>query len=64
LSKGAPGVDEAVDSFFGIGAEGGSTKQGLLDGFKAIVKTGLQQILGDTSAGERYTKKFFVCIKQ
>jgi hypothetical protein len=36
----------------------------VLDGFKAVVKTGLKQILGDTSAGESYDKKFFVCIKQ
>jgi len=28
------------------------------------VKTGLKTILGDTSAGESYDEKFFVCIKQ
>ncbi|KAJ3540663.1 hypothetical protein NM208_g4964 [Fusarium decemcellulare] len=62
-SAGSPGVDQAVDAFFGIGDEGGSVKKGVLDGFKAVVKTGLKQILGDTSAGESYDKKFFVCIK-
>jgi hypothetical protein len=50
--------------FFGIGGEGASAKKGVLDGFKAVVKTGLKQVLGDTSAGESYDKKFFVCIKQ
>lgn len=57
----APGVDEAVDAFFGAAQTGG---QGVLDGFKAVVKTGLKVILGDTSAGESYDEKFFVCIKQ
>lgn len=37
---------------------------GVLDGFKSVVKTGLSAILGDSSAGESYDKKFFVCIKQ
>ncbi|KAJ5108645.1 hypothetical protein N7456_005320 [Penicillium angulare] len=59
-SEGSPGVDEAVDAFFGV-ADTGS--KGVLEGFKAVVKTGLKQILGDTSAGESYDKKFFVCIK-
>ena len=31
---------------------------------QAVVKTGLKQILGDTSAGESVDEKFFVCIKQ
>ncbi|KAF5717121.1 hypothetical protein FMUND_5939 [Fusarium mundagurra] len=34
-----------------------------LDGFKSVVKTGLSAILGDSSAGESYDKKFFVCVK-
>jgi hypothetical protein len=55
------GVDKAVDAFFGAGDTG---VKGVLEGFKSVVKTGLQAILGDTSAGESYDKKFFVCIKQ
>ncbi|KAL0932513.1 uncharacterized protein CTRU02_211476 [Colletotrichum truncatum] len=55
------GVDEAVDAFFGSSDTG---SRGVLDGFKAVVKTGLSTILGDTSAGESYDKKFFVCVKQ
>jgi len=60
-SEGAPGVGDAVDAFFG--AADGSNKDGVLEGFKAVVKTGLKAILGDTSAGESYDKKFFVCLK-
>ncbi|KAI9743495.1 MAG: hypothetical protein M1818_002808 [Claussenomyces sp. TS43310] len=59
-SAGAPGVEQAVDAFFGAAQTG---TQGVLDGFKAVVKTGLKAILGDTSAGESYDEKFFVCIK-
>ncbi|KAL9077599.1 MAG: hypothetical protein Q9157_003295 [Trypethelium eluteriae] len=58
--RGSPGVDEAVNAFFGSGDTGAP---GVLDGFKAVVKTGLKTILGDTSAGESYDEKFFVCIK-
>ena len=54
-------MDEAVNAFFGAGETGA---KGVLDGFKAVVKTGLKTILGDTSAGESYDEKFFVCIKQ
>ncbi|KAL6708470.1 hypothetical protein ACN47E_002733 [Coniothyrium glycines] len=54
------GVEQAVDAFFGV-AQTGTT--GVLDGFKSVVKTGLSAILGDSSAGESYDKKFFVCIK-
>ncbi|KAI1808693.1 hypothetical protein F4811DRAFT_569486 [Daldinia bambusicola] len=54
------GVDKAVDAFFGAGDTGG---KGVLEGFKNVVKTGLSTILGDTSAGESYDKKFFVCVK-
>ncbi|KAK3372304.1 hypothetical protein B0H63DRAFT_513741 [Podospora didyma] len=54
------GVDEAVDAFFGASKTG---TDGVLEGFKAVVKTGMSAILGDTSAGESYDKKFFVCIK-
>lgn len=57
----SPGVEQAVDPFFGMGDTG---SKGALEGFKSVVKTGLKQILGDTSAGESYDKKFFVCIKQ
>jgi hypothetical protein len=35
-----------------------------MDGFKSVVKLGLKSILSDSSAGESYDKKFFVCIKQ
>ncbi|KEQ93048.1 hypothetical protein AUEXF2481DRAFT_31505 [Aureobasidium subglaciale EXF-2481] len=59
-SEGSPGVEQAVDAFFGMGDTGA---KGALEGFKSVVKTGLKQILGDTSAGESYDKKFFVCIK-
>ncbi|MCJ1292386.1 hypothetical protein MMC34_003936 [Xylographa carneopallida] len=55
------GVDTAVDAFFGAGDTG---SKGVLEGFKSVVKTGLSAILGDTSAGESYDEKFFVCIKQ
>ena len=54
-------MDSAVDAFFGAGDTG---TKGVLDGFKSVVKTGLSAILGDTSAGESYDEKFFVCIKQ
>ncbi|KAI1643435.1 uncharacterized protein F4817DRAFT_319836 [Daldinia loculata] len=47
------GVDKAVDAFFGAGDTG---LNGVLDGFKNVVKTGLSTILGDTSAGESYDK--------
>jgi hypothetical protein len=50
-----------VDAFFGASKTG---MEGVLDGFKSVVKTGLSAILGDSSAGESYDKKFFVCIKQ
>ncbi|KAJ4179363.1 hypothetical protein NW767_014647 [Fusarium falciforme] len=60
-SEGAPGVREAINAFFGGSETGG---KGVLDGFKAVVKTGLKTILGDTSAGESYDQKFFVYIKQ
>lgn len=59
-AEGAPGVGEAVDAFFGASKTGAD---GVLEGFKAVVKTGLKTILGDTSAGESYDEKFFVCIK-
>ncbi|PPQ70385.1 hypothetical protein CVT26_013850 [Gymnopilus dilepis] len=59
-TQGAPGVEQAVDAFFGAADTG---MKGVLDGFKAVVKTGLKVILGDTSAGESYDEKFFVCIK-
>ncbi|KAL8925066.1 MAG: hypothetical protein Q9208_003750 [Pyrenodesmia sp. 3 TL-2023] len=59
-AAGAPGVDEAVNAFFGAAKTGA---EGVLEGFKAVVKTGLKAILGDTSAGESYDEKFFVCIK-
>ncbi|KAF8151105.1 hypothetical protein K438DRAFT_1988373 [Mycena galopus ATCC 62051] len=52
------GVEQAVDAFFGD-----TGIKGVLDGFKAVVKTGLKTILGDTSAGEGYDQKLFVCIK-
>ncbi|GKT42261.1 uncharacterized protein ColSpa_02442 [Colletotrichum spaethianum] len=55
------GVEDAVDSFFGASDTG---TKGVLDGFKSVVKTGLSAILGDSSAGESYDKKFFVCMKQ
>ena len=55
------GVNKAVDAFFGAGDTGA---QGVLEGFKNVVKTGLSTILGDSSAGESYDKKFFVCVKQ
>ncbi|KAK1589755.1 uncharacterized protein LY79DRAFT_608563 [Colletotrichum navitas] len=54
------GVEDAVDSFFGASETGA---KGVLDGFKSVVKTGLSAILGDSSAGESYDKKFFVCMK-
>ncbi|KAG5803753.1 hypothetical protein H9Q74_005990 [Fusarium xylarioides] len=54
------GVEDAVDAFFGASDTG---TKGALDGFKSVVKTGLSAILGDSSAGESYDKKFFVCIK-
>lgn len=50
-----------MDAFFGATETG---MKGVLDGFKAVVETGMKVILGDTSAGESYDKKFFVCIKQ
>ncbi|KAL0062619.1 hypothetical protein AAF712_010553 [Marasmius tenuissimus] len=59
-AEGAPGVGEAVDAFFGASKTG---MDGVLEGFKSVVKTGLKVILGDTSAGESYDQKFFVCIK-
>ncbi|KAJ8089193.1 hypothetical protein AAF712_014854 [Marasmius tenuissimus] len=59
-AEGAPGVEQAVDAFFGASKTG---MDGVLEGFKAVVKTGLKVILGDTSAGESYDEKFFVCIK-
>ena len=46
-----------------IGA-GDTGSKGVLEGFKNVVKTGLSTILGHTSAGESYDKKFFVCVKQ
>ncbi|KAI0193880.1 hypothetical protein F4808DRAFT_441727 [Astrocystis sublimbata] len=52
------GVEDAIDAFLGTGTKGAA-----LDGFKAVVKTGLSAILGDASAGESYDKKFFVCVK-
>lgn len=55
------GVEKAVDAFFGASETG---KKGVLEGFKNVVKVGLSAILGDTSAGESYDKKFFVCVKQ
>ncbi|KAI1263615.1 hypothetical protein F5Y18DRAFT_393563 [Xylariaceae sp. FL1019] len=51
-------IDEAIDGFFG------NNGKGVLDGFKSVVKLGLKGILSDSSAGESYDKKFFVCIKQ
>ncbi|KAF5240748.1 hypothetical protein FANTH_9417 [Fusarium anthophilum] len=54
------GVEDTVDAFFGASDTG--TKRAL-DGFKSVVKTGLSAILGDSSAGESYDKKFFICIK-
>jgi hypothetical protein len=58
------GVEAAVDAFFGAGtAKGDEVKKDVLDGFKAVVKTALTTILGDSGAGESYDKKFFVCIK-
>ncbi|CVL03614.1 uncharacterized protein FMAN_15098 [Fusarium mangiferae] len=54
------GVEDAVDAFFGASDTG--TKVAL-NGFKSVVKTGLSAILGDSSAGESYDKKFFICIK-
>ncbi|KAK2694506.1 hypothetical protein QWA68_005730 [Fusarium oxysporum] len=54
------GVEDAVDAFFGASETG---TKGVLDGFKSVVKTGLSAILGDSSAGESYDKKFFVCMK-
>ncbi|MCJ1354385.1 MAG: hypothetical protein MMC33_004373 [Icmadophila ericetorum] len=54
------GVDDAVDAFFGASDTG---SKGVLEGFKSVVKTGLSAILGDTSAGESYDKRFFVCVK-
>jgi hypothetical protein len=36
----------------------------VLDYVRSVVKTSLSTILGDSSAGESYDKKFFVCIKQ
>ncbi|KAK4692046.1 hypothetical protein P7C71_g5083, partial [Lecanoromycetidae sp. Uapishka_2] len=59
VSPGA-GVENAVDAFFGASDTG---TKGVLEGFKNVVKTGLSTILGDTSAGESYDKKFFVCVK-
>ena len=50
-----------MDAFFGAADTGA---KGVLEGFKSVVKTGLSAILGDTSAGESYDKKFFVCVKQ
>ena len=57
----AKGVEDAVDAFFGAGDTG---SQGVLEGFKTVVKGGLSAILGDTSAGESYDERFFLCIKQ
>jgi hypothetical protein len=56
----AKGVEDAVDDFFGAGDTG---SKGVLEGFKNVVKVGLSAILGDTSAGESYDEKFFVCMK-
>ncbi|KAK3316021.1 hypothetical protein B0H66DRAFT_640921 [Apodospora peruviana] len=54
------GVEKAVDAFFGAA---NTEQESALEGFKAVVKAGLSAILGDSSAGESYDKKFFVCIK-
>ncbi|KAJ7782071.1 hypothetical protein B0H14DRAFT_3164075 [Mycena olivaceomarginata] len=59
-SGGAPGDEQAVEAFFGAAKIG--TKC-VLDGFKAVIKTGLKTILKDSSAGESYYKKFLLCIK-
>ncbi|KAJ6587865.1 hypothetical protein B0H19DRAFT_1247598 [Mycena capillaripes] len=76
--SGAPTVGDAVDAFFGTSGKsdkkvlqdkGGPQDttvpqdKSVLQGFKAVVEAGLKTILGDTSAGESYDKKFFVCIK-
>ncbi|KAF5642404.1 uncharacterized protein FTJAE_3561 [Fusarium tjaetaba] len=55
------GVEDAVDAFFGMSDTG---TKGALNGFKSVVKNGLSTILGDSSAGESYDKKFFICVKQ
>ncbi|KAF4990607.1 hypothetical protein FGRMN_8366 [Fusarium graminum] len=53
-------VENAVDAFFSTSDTG---PNGVLNGFKSVVKTGLSTILGDSSAGESFDKKFFVCVK-
>ncbi|OAL44808.1 hypothetical protein IQ07DRAFT_521398 [Pyrenochaeta sp. DS3sAY3a] len=53
-------VEYAVDSFLGASE---TTTQYFRDGLKSVVKSGLSPILGDSSTGESYDKKFFVCVK-
>ncbi|KAJ6022156.1 hypothetical protein N7540_007660 [Penicillium herquei] len=57
-----------IDTYFGYGGSKGSVKpagveKDALDAFKTVVTRGMGEFLTDTSVGEAYDKKFFVCIK-
>ncbi|KAJ5735801.1 uncharacterized protein N7483_000926 [Penicillium malachiteum] len=59
-------LSTTIDTYFGYG--GSNTKplgveEDALNGFKTVVTRGMEEFLTDTSAGEAYDKKFFVCIK-
>ncbi|KAJ5609427.1 hypothetical protein N7528_009994 [Penicillium herquei] len=57
-----------IDTYFGYGGSKGIAKpagveKDALDAFKTVVNRGMTEFLTDTSVGESYDKKFFVCIK-
>ncbi|KAG8925229.1 hypothetical protein FRC02_009820 [Tulasnella sp. 418] len=61
VSKNAQeGIGEVVDAFFGAAETG---MKGVVDGFKKVVGTALNAILGNDQAGQQEDQKFFVFMK-
>ncbi|KAG8935894.1 hypothetical protein FRC00_010098 [Tulasnella sp. 408] len=63
-SQASDGIKDVVNTFFGVSEDGKptgqDTKTRLIDGFRKTILLGLDDFLGNVSAGEQSENKFFV----
>lgn len=58
--RGNDAISGAIDQFFGAAKDGANVKDSVMEGFKSVVKAGLDVFLGNNEAGEQEDQKFFV----
>ncbi|EPQ57907.1 hypothetical protein GLOTRDRAFT_126400 [Gloeophyllum trabeum ATCC 11539] len=56
------GIGEVVNTFFGSGDSNSDNSNPILQGFRKLINTSLNAILGNANAGEQQEQKFFVFV--